>query len=120
MVYPPRQIHEMSKEISSKNFKKNVIENKTPSVVKFYSEWSGACQIIGPLYCDLARSYKGEVNFYIVDAKKEEGLVNEFGIMDLPTILFFKCGLVVDHVKGLVPKHVLIDKIETILLADVK
>ena len=57
------------------------------------------------------------VSFYMVDVKKEAGLAEQYGIMDLPTILFFKSGQLVDHVKGLVPKNVLIDKIETALLA---
>src|SRR5690242_2258808 len=110
-------MHEMSKETCCKNFRKDVIENQIPTVVKFKTEWSGACQIIGPLFEDLAKSYHGMVSFYMVDVKKETALAEEFGIMDLPTILFFKSGQVVDHVRGLVSKSILIDKIETALLA---
>jgi thioredoxin-like negative regulator of GroEL len=47
--------------------------------------------------------------------EKETGIDDEYGVMELPTILFFKSGKVIDHVKGLAPKNVVISKIEDAL-----
>jgi len=108
----------MQKETSRSDFRKDVLESMMLSIVQFKTEWSGACQIIEPVYKDLARSYKGNANFYTVDVEKNEGLEKEYGIMELPTILFFKGGQVIDYVKGLVPKNVLISKIESALTSN--
>ena len=101
--------------ISKKEFKNEVIDNMNLSLVQFKIEWSGACQIISPIYEELAASYKGQANFFTVDVEKEKGIDGDYGIMELPTILFFKNGKVVDHITGLIPKNTMITKIENAL-----
>jgi thioredoxin 1 len=105
----------MNRMISKKEFRKEVIGSQDLSLVQFMLEWSGACQIISPIYEELASSYKGQANFFTVDVEKETGLDDEYGVMELPTILFFKSGKVIDHVTGLTPKNVMISKIENAL-----
>lgn len=101
--------------ISKNEFKRVVIGNRGLTLVQFKTEWSGACQIISPVYEELAMSYKGSVSFYSVDVEKETGLEKEYGVMEIPTILFFRNGRVIDHVVGLAPKNVVISKIENAL-----
>jgi thioredoxin 1 len=105
----------MNRAISKKEFTKEVIERMELSLVQFKADWSGTCQIISPIYEELAKSYNGLAKFFTVDVEDEKGLDDEYGIMELPTILFFKSGKVVDHVKGLVPKDIVITKIENAL-----
>lgn len=105
----------MNRMISRKEFKKEVIGSEDLSLVQFKLEWSGACQIISPIYEELATSYKGQANFFTVDVEKEIGLDDEYGVMEVPTILFFKSGKVIDHITGLTPKNVMISKIENAL-----
>ncbi|MBL7737584.1 MAG: hypothetical protein JNK14_00060 [Chitinophagaceae bacterium] len=108
----------MNRTISKKDFKKEVVDSMSLSLVQFRIEWSGACQIISPIYDELASSYRGQVKFFTVDVEKEKGIEDEYGIMELPTILFFRSGIVVDHVTGLTPKNVMISKIENALSSD--
>lgn len=98
--------------VSKKDFKKEVLDRKELVLVHFKKEWNGASQIIAPVYNDLAESYKQVACFYTVDIEKEQALENEYGVMEIPTILFFKNGEVIDHVVGLTPKNTLISKIE--------
>jgi len=105
----------MNRTISKGQFKKEVIDNMNLTLVQFRIEWNGACQIISPMYEDLARSYRGQVNFYTVDIEKETGIDRDYGVMELPTILFFKGGEVIDHITGLIPKNIMITKIENAL-----
>jgi thioredoxin 1 len=107
-----RKMEDMTKDISKKEFKKEVMESAVLSLVKFTMEWSGACQIISPVYEELAGSYKSNVNFFTVDAEKEKSLDNEYGVMEFPTILFFKNGKIIDHIIGLTSRAVIITKIE--------
>jgi thioredoxin 1 len=102
----------MLKAVSKGNFKKEVIESPAIAVVQFKKEWSGTCRIIEPAYRDLANSYNGVVNFYTVDADEEKELDTEYGVMEIPTILFFKSGKIIDHTIGLVSKSILTEKIE--------
>ena len=108
----------MNTMISKKDFKKEVIDSLSLSLVQFKTEWSGACQIISPMYEELASSYAGQANFFTVDVEKEKGIDNEYGVMEIPTILFFKSGKVIDHVTGLTPKNVMIGKIELALVSE--
>ena len=101
--------------ISKIDFKKEVISSTGLTLVQFKKEWNGACQIISPIYEELARSYKGQANFFTVDVEKETGIDRDYGVVEIPTILFFRRGEIIDHVAGLAPKNVMISKIENAL-----
>jgi len=102
----------MNRQITTEEFKKVVIKNEQLSLVQFKKEWNGASQIIAPVYNDLADTYNGIVDFFTVDLELEPGLDQEFGVRELPTILFFIQGKVIDHAIGLTAKNILISKIE--------
>ena len=101
--------------ISKSNFKKEVISNAGLTLVQFKKEWNGACQIISPIYEELANSYKGQVNFFSIDVEQEKGIDRDYGVKEIPTILFFRNGEVIDYIAGLTPKNVMITKIENAL-----
>ena len=103
--------------ISKADFRKEVIDSKGLALVQFKKEWNGACQIISPVYEELAKSYIGQAKFFTIDVEKETGIDYLFGVMEYPTILFFKSGDVIDHVTGLIPKNMIISKIENALTA---
>jgi thioredoxin 1 len=102
----------MSRKITKNEFRKEVMTSSQLSLVKFKTDWSGTCQIIEPIYNDLAKSYKGIVNFFTVDVEDEKGIEKEYSIMELPTILFFRSGKIIDHAVGLTSRNILISKIE--------
>jgi thioredoxin 1 len=106
----------MNRQISRSEFDKEVINSTSLSLVQFKTDWSGACQIISPVYEELANSYRGQAAFFTVDVEKENDISKKYGVMELPTILFFRRGEVIDHATGLVPKNVMITKIENALI----
>jgi thioredoxin 1 len=105
----------MSRIIGKTQFKTEVMESDHLSLVQFKTEWSGACQIIAPVYEELSKFYNGIAEFFSIDVEQEAGMEKEFGVQEFPTILFFKNGKLVDHVIGLTPKNALIAKIENAL-----
>ena len=105
----------MNKAIDRNEFITEVAGSGMLSLVQFKTEWNGACQIVSMIYEDLAKSYTGMANFFTVDMETENALAKEFGVSEVPAILFFRNGKVVDHVMGLVPKNALISKIENAL-----
>lgn len=102
----------MTRGITKNEMKKEVMTESQLSLVKFKTDWSGTCQIVEPIYQDLSESYKGVINFFTVDVETEKGVEAEYGILELPTILFFKSGKIVDYAVGLTSRNILISKIE--------
>jgi thioredoxin 1 len=105
----------MNKSIGKKEFANEVAGSIMLTLVHFKTEWNGASQIVSMIYEDLATSYKGMANFFTVDMETESLLAREYGVSEVPAILFFKNGKVIDHAKGLIPKNTLIMKIENAL-----
>jgi thioredoxin 1 len=102
----------MNRRLTEKNFTKKIIKSHGVAIVQFKKEWNGGCQIIAPIYEELKRSYAAKASFFTIDTEKQKKLADNYRITELPTILFFKNGALIDHVTGLTPKHVLIEKIE--------
>jgi thioredoxin 1 len=117
-LYWNAKTKKMNRAISKMDFQKEVLEGVNLSLVHFKTEWSGACQIITPMFEELAYSYEGQAKFFTVDVEREKGIDDDYGIIELPTILFFKSGRVIDHLKGLAPKNVMISKIENALTTE--
>jgi len=79
----------MNLQITGKELKKEIAENLNLLLVHFKTEWNGACQILAPVYDDLAYAYTGTAKFFTIDAEKNKTVVHEYGVIEVPTILFF-------------------------------
>ena len=101
-------------EITSQNFNELIAQGK-PVVVDFWATWCGPCKKIAPLVEELATEYEGQAIIGKVNVEEEDDLVAQFGIRNIPTVLFFKDGAVVDKVVGAVPKNELEGKLKAIL-----
>jgi thioredoxin 1 len=96
-------------------FTREATQNEKLTLALFKTEWNGACQIVSMIYEDLEKSYRDNAGFFTVDFEEDPELSGEFGIREVPTILFFKEGQLVDHAVGLTAKNELITKIESAL-----
>ncbi|MEM0441420.1 MAG: thioredoxin [Candidatus Caldarchaeum sp.] len=76
-------------------------------VVDFWAEWCAPCRAIAPVVKELAKQYAGKVVFGKLNVDENPRTASRFGIMGIPTLLFFKSGKVVDMVVGAVPKRTL-------------
>lgn len=109
----------MNRINSKTDFKNEVVGSTGLSLVQFKKEWNGACQIISPIYAELAKSYAGQASFFVVDVEQVSGIERDYGVMEIPTILFFRGGEIIDHLPGLAPKNVMIAKIENALSTNI-
>jgi thioredoxin 1 len=104
----------MEVQITSENFE-SLKTGNLPLVVDFWATWCGPCRMMAPIIEELANEYDGKVVVGKCDVEECEELAAEFGIRNIPTILFFKDGDVVDKIVGAQPKAKLIEKINTLL-----
>ena len=104
----------MEVQITSENFE-SLKSGSLPLVVDFWAPWCGPCRMVGPIIEELATAYDGKVVIGKCNVDEEEELAAEFGIMSIPSILFFKGGQQVDKHVGAATKNLLEDKIKALL-----
>lgn len=89
-----------------------VLRGEQPVVVDFWAEWCGPCHAIAPFVAKLADEYAGRVLVGKVDADQFPDILSRYGIMGIPTLIFFKGGQEVDRVIGALPYGALKNKFE--------
>ena len=104
----------MEVTITSENFS-SLKNGNLPLVVDFWATWCGPCRMVGPVVSELAKEYDGKITVGKCDVEEYEDLAVEFGIRNIPTILFFKNGQVVDKLVGAQPKAKLQEKFDALL-----
>ncbi len=97
------------------NFAAEVKGSETPVLVDFGAEWCGPCRALAPIVQDLASEYDGKLKVGTVDIDHSRQVAAEYGIMSVPTIIFFKGGKAVDKIVGLRPKADLKVKIDALI-----
>ncbi len=104
----------MALEITDGNIKE-IINSGKPVVIDFWAEWCGPCRMVGPIVEELAKEYDGKVIIGKMDVDENVDTPNEYGIRNIPTILFFKDGQLVDKQVGAAQKAVLSAKVQALL-----
>jgi len=94
------------------NFKKEVLESDLPVLVDFWAAWCSPCKQIAPSVDELAKEYAGKIKIGKVDVGANSKIPTQYGIMSIPTIIFFKQGKIMGQLVGAVSKLELKRKIE--------
>ncbi len=102
----------MALEITDNNFEELVLKSDKPVLVDFWAEWCGPCRMVGPVVEELSKEYEGKAVVGKVNVDNNAQISMKYGIRNIPTILFFKNGQVVDRSVGAVPKTQLTQKLD--------
>lgn len=100
--------------IGGDRFQEEVVRSKLPVVVDFYADWCGPCKMIAPVIEQLSKEYVGKAKFVKIDTDDNQELASQFGIMSIPTVMFFSRGKVEDIVVGAVPAAIFKQKLESL------
>lgn len=103
----------MEQIASNANFAPLVAEGV--AMVDFWATWCGPCRVLGPTVDDIAKEYEGKVTVVKCNVDDCEDIAVEYGIRNIPTLIFFKDGQPVDRLVGAVPKSEITGKLDLIL-----
>ena len=105
----------MSSAITTSDFEAEVLQSNVPVLVDFWAVWCGPCKMIGPHIDELATQYAGKAKVLKCNVDDETEIASKYGVMSIPTLLFFKGGKVVDQIVGAVPKATIAGKLDGLL-----
>ena len=91
-------------EFTESNFSQEVLQSSEPVLVDFWAPWCAPCRMIGPVIDELASEYRGAVKIGKVNIDDNPGPAQSYNVMNIPTLLLFKGGEVVERFVGVQPK----------------
>jgi thioredoxin 1 len=90
-------------EVTDANFAEVVLNSSVPVIVDYWATWCGPCKMLSPIVEELAKEMDGQAVFAKMNVEQNT-TGTKYGVMALPTLMYFKGGQKVDSVVGLVPK----------------
>ena len=97
------------------DFKTQVLESKEPVIVDFWAPWCAPCRIVSPTIDELGKEYEGKVKVGKMNVDENPKVAGQYGIMSIPSIVFFKNGQPIKTMIGAQAKENYKQEIEEVL-----
>lgn len=101
--------------LTDANFKDNVLNSDLPVLVDFWAPWCGPCKMISPIIEELAKEFDKKIKFGKINIDEDAKTATIYGVMSIPTLIFFKKGKPVNQAVGAISKAELKKKITEII-----
>ncbi|RZP10793.1 MAG: thioredoxin [Flavobacteriales bacterium] len=105
----------MALQITDANFQEIVLKSDKPVLVDFWAEWCGPCRMLGPIIEELSSDYDGKAIIGKVDVDSNQQFAAQYGVRNIPTVLIFKDGELVNRQVGVSQKNVYSEYIDALL-----
>jgi thioredoxin 1 len=105
----------MALEVTDATFDEVVLKSEKPVLVDFWAAWCGPCRMLTPIVEELSQDFKDNVVIAKVDVDANQEFAAKYGVRNIPTVLIFKGGEVVDKQVGVAPKATYTEKLEALI-----
>ncbi|MEX1381905.1 thioredoxin [Lutibacter sp.] len=102
----------MALEVTDATFNEVVLLSDKPVMVDFWAAWCGPCRMVAPIMDQLTAEYEGKATIAKVDVDSNQEFAAKYGVRNIPTVLVFKGGEVVEKQVGVAPKATYAQKID--------
>jgi thioredoxin len=103
------------REVTDRTFAQEVLQSTAPVLVDVWADWCGPCKAIAPIVEELAREYGGRLKVMKLDVDENPRTASTYRVQSIPTLLVFKDGKPAERIVGAVPKHVIVDKLQSVV-----
>ena len=94
----------MALEITDSSFEETVLNSDKPVMVDFWAAWCGPCRMVGPIIDEISSEYENKAIVGKVDIDSNQEFAAKYGVRNIPTVLVFSNGELVDRHVGVAPK----------------
>jgi len=98
--------------LTDQSFEQEVLKSNIPVLVDFWAEWCGPCRMIAPIVDEISKEYEGKLKVAKLNVDQAQQTAITYGVMSIPTLIFFKNGKPVDQVVGAMSKDNLVTQIK--------
>jgi len=105
----------MALEVTDATFDEVVLKSEKPVLVDFWAAWCGPCRMLTPIVEELSQDFKDNVVIAKVDVDANQEFAAKYGVRNIPTVLIFKGGEIVDKQVGVAPKATYTEKLEALI-----
>jgi len=102
-------------EVTDQDFEQEILKVEIPALVDFWAAWCGPCKMVAPVVEELAKEYKGKIKIAKMNVDENRQTPAKFGIRNIPTLILFKNGEVVQTIIGAQPKSYLETELKKLL-----
>lgn len=104
----------MAKVINDSNIA-DILASKEPVLIDFWATWCGPCRVLAPTVDEIAEEFEGRAVVAKCNVDDCENISMKYGIRNIPTLLFFKGGELVDRTVGVVSKQEIADRLTKLI-----
>jgi len=105
----------MALELTDTSFEEKVLNSDKPVLVDFWAEWCGPCRMVGPIIDEISNEYDGKAVIGKMDVDSNQEFAAKYGVRNIPTVLFFKDGEMVERKVGVAPKDSYTEVLDNLL-----
>ena len=105
----------MALEITDATFEEVVLKSDKPVMVDFWAAWCGPCRMVGPIIDELSSEYEGKAVVAKMDVDQNQEFAAKYGVRNIPTVLLFKDGEMVNRQVGVAQKETYKEAIDSVL-----
>jgi thioredoxin 1 len=99
---------------TTENFTQEVLNSDKPVMVDFYADWCGPCKMLSPVVESLEPAYEDRVKIGKINVDDNPEIAEKYGVMSIPTLIFFKGGEAVDQTVGVIPQSEITRRLDSL------